>query len=481
MRGHFLGIFSLSWLAVGSAVSALTYVHVPDESLARQAEVIARVEVVDSTVDSGGNRVSTRYTVWVDEVVKGSLADSHLTVRVPGGLAPAMGLELRYDGAPRFVARERALLFLRRNDDGTYRVLHFALGAFWERRVGAATVLVRDLPEPVGATKSIHLGREAERFVDWLRDEVAGRHRQADYLVQLSQRDAAPPSEKFTVFSPLQSWGEFRDHASAQRVDWQRHKKGQTGVPSKGKKQLKQVFKVLNSTEDSTSRKGGQASRSGLTNLALRGKFRNPPDLANFCFQENFIVFADAAEVIQDDFNCSDGGVLAVGGSCRTVQPVDQWKGRDVHDSVSGRLIFNKGSECYYRGDAPFNFDTPSNKFAEVAMHEILHALGLLHACGDDDSPKCSASAVLDDATMRAQAHADGRGAALREDDLSGFWFLYDSQFLAAPCHLPPGHKNFCKRCGPCGDGQGRCQKDKQCFDGLQCQTDAEQGFKTCQ
>ncbi len=167
-------------------------------------------------------------------------------------------------------------------------------------------------------------------------------------------------------------------------------------------------------------------------------------------------------------------------GSCRFVNPTSQWKGSDVFGAVSGFVNFNANTACFYRGDSPFNRDTARNKFAEVAIHEVMHALGLRHACGDADSPKCSSSAVLDDATMRAVTHADGRGAQLREDDLSGFWQLYDPDYFAAGCHLPPGHKRFCKKCGPCGEGQGKCNKNSQCFGDLQCRNDSALGYKTC-
>ena len=69
----------------------------------------------------------------------------------------------------------------------------------------------------------------------------------------------------------------------------------------------------------------------------------------------------------------------------------------------------------------------------------------------------------------------------MREDDLSGFWQLYDPDYFNVGCDLEPGNKKFCKRCGPCGEGQGKCTKNKHCFGDLKCRNDATLGYKTCQ
>lgn len=466
-----------AWLVcavlLSSASVAVTYVHVSDPSLARQADLIVRAEAFGSEVDDTSGDIWTRHTMWIEEVIKGSLDGAYVTVRVPGGRSDRLGVELSFHGSPRFAPGDKTLLFLRRNDDGTYRVLHFALGAFWQRLENGVPVYVRPLPEPERAPGGrLKLGRDAERFVEWLRDETGGRQRERDYLVGLRAESLGAPWEKFTIFEVFQAWAEFQTKP-ARRVTYEQHKIGQKGVPGKGRKELKKVFNVLNSTLDSRGRD------EALVNLAVKGKFKNPPE--ERCSGRNLFVFDDVTGTIGDEFNCTDFGPLAVGGSCRSTDPSGVWKGRDIHHSSSAIVVFNKGSECYYRGDRPFVVDTARNKFAEVAMHEVLHTLGLVHSCGDDMSPDCEDSAVLDDATMRANAHADGRGAELREDDLAGFWFLYDPDFLAAPCHLAPGDRNFCKQCGPCGEGQGACKGKKQCFDGLKCKRDVAAGFKTCQ
>ena len=160
-----------------------------------------------------------------------------------------------------------------------------------------------------------------------------------------------------------------------------------------------------------------------------------------------------------------------MGGSCIFTPAAGQWKGQPYFAATSGRIVYNANTACYYKNQFPWTRDTGDNKFLEVTVHELLHALGLGHSCGDDDSPKCSTSALLDNATMRATTHTDGRGNRIFEDDLSGFWQFYDPNYFAAPCDLPPGHKNFCKRCGPCGLLQGACKKNSDCYGALECKS----------
>src|SRR5207237_5415684 len=72
---------------------------------------------------------------------------------------------------------------------------------------------------------------------------------------------------------------------------------------------------------------------------------------------------------------------------------------------MDGDVVFNDGWQvCGF-------YDTFAN-FAELATHELRHVLGLGHSTDVT-------------ATMYATAHFDGRGAALKADDLAGLRSIY--------------------------------------------------------
>ena len=39
-------------------------------------------------------------------------------------------------------------------------------------------------------------------------------------------------------------------------------------------------------------------------------------------------------------------------------------------------------------------------------------------------------------------------------------------------CSIPVGHLDYCRDCGPCSRGQGHCEGDAECVDGLICAQD---------
>lgn len=48
-------------------------------------------------------------------------------------------------------------------------------------------------------------------------------------------------------------------------------------------------------------------------------------------------------------------------------------------------------------------------------------------------------------------------------------------------CSLPDGHADYCTECGPCVAGEGDCDTDAQCANGLICAQDvgADYGFRS--
>src|SRR5207244_2653716 len=125
----------------------------------------------------------------------------------------------------------------------------------------------------------------------------------------------------------------------------------------------------------------------------------------------NAVSFGDPDGTMDPPVNCS--GTLGMGGFFRSTTESRVVNGTTFMRILDGDVVFNDGWQgCGF-------YETFAN-FAEVATHELGHVLGLGH----------STDAT---ATMYATAHFDGRGAALKADDLAGLRSIYP---VAAPAPL---------------------------------------------
>ena len=140
----------------------------------------------------------------------------------------------------------------------------------------------------------------------------------------------------------------------------------------------------------------------------------------------NVVLFEDPNDEIPGSFDCNSGGVLAIGGFSKVSGTAD-FGGATYWRIVEGEVVTQDGAGCFFAGNNGKNGEL-------VFAHEIGHALGLGHSCGDSGTPSC-ADPVLNDALMRAFAHNDGRGARLGADDRAALAVLYGDG--APPCTVP--------------------------------------------
>ena len=386
--------------------AAIVYVLPTDESMVERSQVVVFGEVRSVTPAFAGRRPVRDYAVEVEEVLKGFVAGGTILVRQPGGVGPG-GVAMKILGLPMLAEGDRVLLFLD-PVDGLYRPVEFALGLFFEVRVGQRVLLAREPSlQP----------RDAARFRRWIADRAAGVERPADYF-DAGRPDgplgrAAPfrvtrsPSTCFHDGLPVR-WREFdRDESVGVTVQ----AGGQPGVPGGGLAEVRTAIRAWRDESES------------LVNLFLDGT-SNDEFLIDDVDGVNSISYEDPFDEIPGSYRQSGGGVIAITytffycDSSATPHAIPGNDSVEALEIVESNLTTQDGYEEWVSSNS-----NPRKAHEEVMAHELGHVLGISHPCGDTESGPCDA--VTGEALMRARVHGDGRGAALNSDDLAAVRHLY--------------------------------------------------------
>ena len=393
----------LAWLVAvfATAAGATTFIPMPIEELASssQAVVIGTVQQLTS-VRSRSGEIHTLVQLQLDDVIKGALADPVITLNEDGGVVGG-DREVVF-GTPRFQISERVLLFLTVRPDGSLRTNHLSLGKF---RIDVNPSGTAQARQDVAADATV-LGAEGALEAP-LEDLVAAVQRvagpadavQTFSTLPVEATDPSLPRETTAEFQVGPS-GRFFEADEGTPIDFLIDKRGDSTLGlATSRAALDQAFATWTNVASASI----ILEDGGLTG-----------DLSSPCPGPNMILFDDPEGAIPDPVNCH--GVLALtglGGPCSSSFETKVFNGRSFERALRGKVTLANG----WNGCAVWN----ACNFAELATHELGHAIGLAHSsdnAGETDP-------LLLDATMYFMAHFDGRCAAVRTDDINGVSFLY--------------------------------------------------------
>ena len=402
---HLFLLFLLFALVLVPPTNATIVVPLSEEALIDDAVaiVLGHVTSIQGNYDHTRGMIFTNVTVAIEDVFKGELPVGEISVRQLGG---SFGdLRSWVVGSPQFTLGEKALLFLRADRDGNPRVAHLYQGKFTVSLDLASSeeFATRETPRGVHAGRGFSPGtspgpgeKETHRLRD-LTDRI--RHHLSRIPRRPSQHSAAltltPGGETGTTVGAFQENFTFMGPArwfesdSGLPVVMKINPSGELLAPTNGFDQTRQALQAWSSVPGSRFRyqDGGFTDAAGFRNDGV-----------------NAVSFRDPDDDMDPPVNCS--GTLAVGGFSRSdYSQTRTVNGTTFHRILEGDLVVNDGwAGCdYYENFA---------NLAEVATHELGHVLGLGHSSDPN-------------ATMHDMAHFDGRGAALRQDDINGLIDIY--------------------------------------------------------
>jgi hypothetical protein len=394
-------------LALHTSTAATTFVTMSDEDLAHSSAVIAVGDVQAIATDSdASDGISTRVQVAVVDQIKG-VPQRSLTVVFPGGSAGDVRRVVY--GAPQFYRGERVLLFLRQRIDGQLTPNAMAMGKYTVAVSPSGAVVRRQL-SGAGATVLAY-DKTSGTLVQSAATDERPLGEFLDTLRQLVAADPAAPAASAPFVTGADSSARWEDAFTFLGPPAARWTEPDDGDP---------VAYAMVPTGDRTL--GAPASlgavRSAMTAWSAAGSSlrmvqagEGTPAPFATCDGKSTIQFNDPFNEIGAPSNC--GGILAIGGYCTTSTATSTVKGTTFLRITEGDLTVNDGFDGCRYWTAP--------NLAEVLTHELGHTIGLGHSSENSKEP----NTTLKDATMFYLAHFDGRGAALRSDDLAGLRALY--------------------------------------------------------
>jgi len=433
-----LFLFTLFLVTVAQAA---TFVVPPDRELVQRADAIVIGTAVMSygqfTKDGG---IETVTKISVEDVIKGAVPSESINVVEPGGAVGNIASVIA--GSPRFEEGRRFLLFLKKTGADRWSVTDLVLGkfSFTTDTSGQHRLLARDASEIVGWDPDLkehreHV-REAEKFLQFIRAEVAARPASEDYFLEFTEArparstrslsavvNATFTATSYTMFisgSQGARWNVFPN-----AVTFFSGATGEPGAPGGGTTAVQaginawvndpnsNVNYVYGGTDNGTHTQGLHAADGANTVLFER-------DLSSWGVAP---------------FTCTSNsysGTLGLGG-VTSASGTHTLNGETFATTKEGDVEMNRGlANCtllFNNGD-----------FNSAVTHELGHTLGFRHAdqtrdsngpCSNDPSLECSNQAIM------KSFISQGLNASLQAWDQHAVDAVYPGAPAPPPCTGP--------------------------------------------
>jgi Ig-like domain-containing protein len=403
----FIVLIALVCALAALPLFAASYIVPEDRDFINRSEVIVVATAV-AKCDLANAATSTCTTFRIEEVIKGPVFDQAINVVEPSGSGE--GATRIIPGMPTFDVGDRALLMLRPRPHGRWIVSDMALGKFAFRTdVNGTELLVRDEDEIFGWDSRLNTYSErrrgAEAFLSFIRAEVAGEHRVAEYFVPSAPLVAEGTMVTASRFMPVPMIAPYTaaSYTSAGNPRWSttsvsyfRGTVTEPGAATGGVQAISAAMSAwsnISSTALTLTYNGSSTSDLGLCDPSF-GCPNGKADGKNTIQFERDLSWAGAPA-----FTCSGSGysgVLGIGG---------MWVGGASHTGPNGETFVTgvDGDVEMNQGIANCTLLFGNGDFNTAVAHEVGHSIGFRHsdqgksqgAGCDSNTMECSSSAIM--------------------------------------------------------------------------------------
>lgn len=404
----------LVFLALGCILarpgSATVAIMSSDAELAQASRLIVQGEVRSVTAQWDGDGIFTYVEVHVGRVLKGRVAGKTIVVKQPGGTVGEITAWIH--GAPRFQGGERVLLFLDTWSDGSLRVVHLFQGKYKVERDGKA-----GRPQAVRTAGGVPLlPRRTAGDVTQSADLTEFRRKIAGIVRE--QASASDPGKSAFVPFPREyrtpgrraggnRLGSATEPFTLAAIGGRFHRWFQ---PDSG--QGVGIWFNLTQQPNGNAHAILQSGLDAWNNVPTStiyldfAGYNNAGGISRDFF--NTISFEDPLSQIADP-GSGCGGTVAMTGTWISTSSARVVNRTTFYQILESDIVYSNG-----RGPGPCPLFVNDSVIAQVAAHELGHAIGLGHS-----------DVAGYDTTMRSEVQDNGRGSWLGLDDHVGANFIY--------------------------------------------------------